>query len=149
MAALARNRPDIPAARLERLGALINDSVPDCLITGYELLIENLKLPDPDDRHVLAAAIKAGAQVIVTANLRDFPQSDLAPWDIEAQTPDDFMLNQISVDAMTVFACIQQIADSRKRRPKTVNDVLGQLERHGLIRSVASLRSSRLGGTAR
>jgi DNA-binding IscR family transcriptional regulator len=59
------------------------------------------------------------------------------------------MLNQISVDAMAVFACIQQIADSRKRRPKTVNDVLGQLERHGLIRSVASLRSSRLGGTAR
>lgn len=149
MTALARNRPDIPAARLERLGALINDSVPDCLITGYEPLIENLKLPDPDDRHVLAAAIKASAQVIVTANLRDFPQSDLAPWDIEAQTPDEFMLNQISVDAMVVFACIQQIADSRKRRPKTVNDVLGQLERHGLIRSVATLRSSRLGGTAR
>ena len=73
MAALARNRPDIPAARLERLGDLINDSVPDCLITGYEPLIENLKLPDADDRHVLAAAIKAGAQVIVTANLRDFP----------------------------------------------------------------------------
>lgn len=49
--ALARNRPDIPLERLERLRYLINESVPDCLVTGYEPLIEILKLPDPDDRH--------------------------------------------------------------------------------------------------
>jgi PIN domain len=142
LTALGRNRPDIPAARLEVLGPLINDSVPDCLVTGYEPLIEGLKLPDPDDRHVLAAAIKANAQVIVTANLRDFPPQDLAPWNIEAKSPDDFMLDQISIDEKTVFACVQQIVDSRKRRPKTMNDLLGQLERHGLVRSVAALRSS-------
>jgi predicted nucleic acid-binding protein len=142
LTALGRNRPDIPAAKLERLGLLINDSVPDCLVTGYEPLIEGLKLPDPDDRHVLAAAIKANAQVIVTANQRDFPPEDLAPWNIEAKSPDDFMLDQISIDEKKVFACIQQIVDSRKRRPKTMNDLLGQLERHGLVQSVAALRSS-------
>lgn len=59
-------------------------------MTGHEPLIEGLKLPDPDDRHVLAAAIKAGAQVIVTRNLKDFPETDLQPWDIEAQSPDAF-----------------------------------------------------------
>jgi len=84
LAALRRNRPDIPAGKLERLRDLMNKAVRDCLVTGYEPLIEGLKLPDPDDRHVLAAAIKTGAQVIVTRNLKDFPESDLQPWDIEA-----------------------------------------------------------------
>jgi hypothetical protein len=51
----------------------MNKAVRDCLVTGHEPLTEGLKLPDPDDRHVLAAAIKAGAQVIVTRNLKDFP----------------------------------------------------------------------------
>jgi len=60
-AALRRNRPDIPAERLGRLRELMNKAVRDCLVTGYEPLIEGLKLPDPDDRHVLAAAITSGA----------------------------------------------------------------------------------------
>ncbi len=64
--------------------ALINDSVPDCLVSGYEPLIDGLKLPDPDDRHVLAAANTASAQVIVTNNLRHFPADDLRPWNMEA-----------------------------------------------------------------
>jgi len=65
-----RCRPDIPAGKLERLRDLMNKAVRDCLATGHEPLIEGLKLPDPDDRHVLAAAIKAGAQVIVTVTSR-------------------------------------------------------------------------------
>ncbi|SRR5216683_1815939 len=85
---LGRAYPDMPAARVERLKALINDSVPDCLVSDYEPLINGLKLPDPDDRHVLAAAIKAGAQVIVTNNLRHFPADDLRPWNIEAKAAD-------------------------------------------------------------
>jgi hypothetical protein len=110
---LARNRPDITQEKLARLRELINGAIPDCLITGYESLIEGLKLPDPRDRHVLAAAIKAGAQVIVTANLKDFPAELLAPWNIEAKSPDDFVLDQISIDDRTVFACVQAIADAR------------------------------------
>jgi predicted nucleic acid-binding protein len=69
---LAAKRPDI-ADKLPRVRELMNRAVPDALVTGYEPLIEGLKLPDPDDRHVLAAAIKAGAQIIVTSNVRDFP----------------------------------------------------------------------------
>lgn len=85
-AALRRNRPDIPAEKTERLRELMNKAVRDCLVSGYEPLIEGLKLPDPDDRHVLAAAIQAGAQVIVTRNLKDFPAAGLEPWNIEAKS---------------------------------------------------------------
>ncbi len=71
----------------------MNDAVRDCLVTGYEDLIASLSLPDPDDRHVLAAAIRADADVIVTYNLKDFPAETLAPFDIEAQHPDDFLVS--------------------------------------------------------
>jgi predicted nucleic acid-binding protein len=61
------------------------------MIKGYELLIPMLELPDANDRHVLAAAIKARAQVIVTTNLKDFPKPALSQWQIEAQHPDEFV----------------------------------------------------------
>ncbi|MBB4913221.1 putative nucleic acid-binding protein [Streptosporangium saharense] len=138
---LAANRPDIPEEKLDKLRLLMNSAVRDCLVEGYETLVEGLKLPDPDDRHVLAAAIKAGAQVIVTSNLGDFPPEYLAPWEIEAKSPDDFVLDQIDLDGRVVWACVQQIADSRVNPPEAVDDVLDALEKAGLVESVAALRA--------
>ncbi|MFG2075163.1 PIN domain-containing protein [Nonomuraea maritima] len=138
---LAANRPDIPAEKLAKLRCLMNSAVRDCLVEGYEPLIEGLKLPDPDDRHVLAAAIKAGAEVIITSNLKDFPAEYMAPWCIDLQSPDDFVLDQIDVDGRVVWACVQQIADSRSRPPETVDDVLDALEAAGLVEAVAALRA--------
>ncbi|MDA0637177.1 PIN domain-containing protein [Nonomuraea sp. MCN248] len=112
---------------------------------GYEPLIEGLKLPDPDDRHVLAAAIKAGARVIVTSNHKDFPAEELATWNMEAQSPDDFIHDQIELDDRIVWACVQRIVDSRVNPPETIEDVLNALERAGLVESVAALRSGRFG----
>ena len=60
-------------------------------VTGHENLIGQLDLPDPDDRHVLAAGIHADAQVIVTHNLRALPSEQLAHWGVEAQNSDDFL----------------------------------------------------------
>lgn len=137
---LAANHPGIEP-ELPRLRALMNDAIPDVLIEGHEPLIEGLKLPDPDDRHVLAAAIKAGAQVIVTSNLRDFPAEDLEAWNVEAKSPDDFVLDQIGLDDRIVWACVQQIADSHINPPETVDDILDTLERAGLVESVAALRT--------
>jgi hypothetical protein len=77
--ALSRNRPDIPPDKLDRLRQLMIGAVRDCFVSGYEPLIEGLKLPDPADRHVLAAAIKAGPQVIVTSDLKHFPAAALRP----------------------------------------------------------------------
>ena len=91
--ALSKNRPDIPPDKLDRLRQLMIRAVRDCLVSGYEPLVEGLKPPDPRDRHVLAAAIKVGAQVIVTNNLKHFPAADLRQWDVEAKSPDDFVLD--------------------------------------------------------
>ena len=139
---IAKNRPDIDPEKSAILRQKMNDAVGDVLVTGYEPLINAVKLPDPDDRHVLAAAIKGKAQVIVTDNMKHFPKSVLATWGIEPKRPDDFVLDQISLDAKVVYACVQQIVDSRKRRPESVEDVLAQLERSGLADSAAALRAA-------
>ncbi len=59
---------------------MMNDAVPDSIVTGYEYFIESMTLPDPDDLHVLAAAIRCGASVIVTFNEADFPRPALEPF---------------------------------------------------------------------
>lgn len=142
---LARNRPDIAPEKLARLRTLMNAAVRDPLVEGYEPLIEGLKLPDPGDRHVLAAAIKAGAQIVVTSNLKHFPAMELAAWDVEARSPDDFILDQVDLDDRIVWACVQQIVDSRVNPPESIDDVLDALERAGLVDSVAALRNGRFG----
>jgi predicted nucleic acid-binding protein len=140
-AALTRNRQDLDPVKLTRTRDLMAKAVRDWKVTGYEPLIDSLKLPDPDDRHVLAAAIRARAQVIVTANLRDFPVEDLRPWDIEPKSPDEFVHDQIGLDRAAVYAAIQQIADSWRNPPGSADDVLDRLERAGLAISVAELRA--------
>lgn len=137
---LKLNRPDLEGDRLDRTRELMNRAVRDCLVTGYEPLVDALELPDPDDRHVLAAAIKARAQVIVTNNLRDFPPDGLADWDIEAKGADDFILDQIDLSRDTVYGAVQRIADSWANPPGTIADVLTLLERDGLAQSAAALR---------
>src|SRR5262245_16383071 len=89
-----KDNPQLSPERLARTRTLMNEAVRDCLVTGYEDLIESVTPPDPDDRHVLAAAIRAGAGVIVTYNLADFPAEALARFDIEAQHPDDFLISR-------------------------------------------------------
>jgi PIN domain len=102
-------------------------------VVGYEPLIQGLQLPDPDDRHVLAAAIRSRAQVIVTRNLKDFPVDVLSSWNTEAKHPDEFVLDQIDLDRQAVYGAVQRIADSYSMPPLTVNDVLDALERDGLV----------------
>jgi len=137
---LVGNRPDLDQQKLARTRTLMNSAVRDCLVVGYEPLVAALELPDPDDRHVLAAAIKARAQVIVTNNVKDFPSSALDAWDMEAKAADDFVLDQIDLGREAVYSSVQQIADARENPPATFADVLAQLERDGLVESVAALR---------
>jgi predicted nucleic acid-binding protein len=77
--------------KLDRVRELMDAHVRDAKVTGYESLIDTLALPDPDDRHVLAAAILCGADAIVTFNLRDFPEELLKPYGIDALHPDEFL----------------------------------------------------------
>ncbi len=82
---LASNRPDLDPARLARTRELMNISIRNVLVDGYEPLIDAVTLPDQGDRHIVAAAIRAHAQMIVTTNLRDFPSQELGRWNIEAK----------------------------------------------------------------
>jgi predicted nucleic acid-binding protein len=138
--ALRKKRPDISEEKSGRLRERMIAAVRDCLVLGYQPLIEVLDLPDPDDRHVLAAAIRVNAQLIVTWNRKDFPAEKLAPWGIRAKSPDDFVRDVMGIDSQAVWACVQQIVDSRTRRPVTIEDVLGELERDGLVASAAAMR---------
>lgn len=74
----------------------MRESFPDALIAGYESLIPGMTCDDKD-RHVLAAAIRGGAQVLVTFNLDDFPPASLVGFDIEAVHPDQFLLDQLDL----------------------------------------------------
>ncbi|MEZ0090310.1 PIN domain-containing protein [Streptacidiphilus sp. EB129] len=139
-AALRRNNVGDDEKRGE-LRRRMNAAVRDCLVTNYEPLIEGLKLPDLNDRHVLAAAIKVGAQVIVTDNSKHFPPDYLADWDIERKTADDFVMDLIDIDDRVVYGCVMEIVSSRRRKPVTFDDVLDQLERSQLIGSVSMLRA--------
>jgi predicted nucleic acid-binding protein len=136
---LHAKRPDLDEARLQRTRELMNLAVRDPVVTGHEPLIGSIHLPDPDDRRVLAAAIGARFQIIVTFNLNDLPPEVLADWD-EARHPDDFLVDQFHLDAISVHKAIQAVADSWQRPPGTVDDVLDRLDRAGLPQTAAVLR---------
>jgi len=135
-----KDYPDISREKLERTRDLMNAHVRDCLVTDYEDLIEALTLPDPDDRHVLAAAIRAGADVIVTSNLTDFPADVLGKYGIEAQHPDEFFMHQLDLAPNLVCSAAKKQRESLKKPPLTVEQYLESLERQGLAQTVAALR---------
>lgn len=109
-------------------------------MTGYEALIPSLILPDPDDRHVLAAAIRCNASVIVTFNLKDFPEQALAPYGIESQHPDEFILHLIDHYPAEVCQAAKKHRSTLKNPPSTPDEYLERLLRLGLTRSVTELR---------
>lgn len=134
------NRPDLTCGQLERTRQLMNAHVRDCLVIDYEDLIPMLTLPDPDDRHVLAAAIRSDADVIVTFNLSDYPSETLKKWGIEAQHPDEFINHQLNLAPHIVCVAAKRQRASLKNPPLSVEDFLAGLERQGLARTVAELR---------
>jgi predicted nucleic acid-binding protein len=138
--ALLRNRPDLSREKLDRTRMLMDKHAPDALVTGYEDLIEGLELPDPDDRHVLAAAIRGRADVIVTANVRDFPADTLTPFEIEAQHPDEFVLHLLDLAPGVVVEAARRHRESLKNPAKTIEQYLLTLETQGLTQTVPILR---------
>ena len=134
-------RPDL-ADRLEKRVRAMNRAVPDCLVENYEVLIASLTLPDQDDRHVLAAAIAGHADAIVTFNLKDFPNEVLSQYSIEAQHPDDFIMNQLELrqlDALQAFKAMR----ARLRNPSvSASDFIATLARNGLPMTSAYLKQA-------
>jgi hypothetical protein len=140
MRSVQRDYPDISRAKAERVRDLMNADVRDCLVTDYDDLIPALTLPDPDDRHVLAAAIRAGADVIVTINLADFPAATLKTYGIEAQHPDDFVIHLLDLAPGTVCAAVKRQRESLRNPPKSAEELLATFQKQGLSQTVARLR---------
>jgi predicted nucleic acid-binding protein len=141
MSNLLENRPDLSRTKLERTRELMDRHAPGALVAGYEHLIPALNLPDPDDRHVLAAAIRGNADVIVTSNIRDFPAEILEEYDIEAQTPDEFVLHLIGLYPDEVRNAAEEHRCSLRNPSKTLDEYLNTLERQGLVESCRALRA--------
>ena len=137
---LLEHRPDLKPESLQRTRELMTRAVPDCMVVGFEGLIDGLVLPDADDQHVLAAAIRAGAQAIVTFNLDDFPAERLASYNIEAKHPDDFVIDTIDLSPGAVAKVIAEQAGALKSPPRSIPELLDTLRDQGLVRSVAKLR---------
>lgn len=137
---LLLDRPDLTREKLERTCALMNEHAPDCLVEGYEHLIPLATLPDADDRHVVAAAIHARADAIVTCNLKDFPASELARFNLEAIHPDDFISFQFDLQEHAVVIAAQRCLRRLKAPPKTAEEYLATLEAQSLPKTVKALR---------
>jgi predicted nucleic acid-binding protein len=141
LAELRRNviERGIPPDRVDRRIALMTRSFPDALVTGYGSLVDGMA-NDPKDRHVLAAAVRANAEVLVTFNIKDFPEPALKPYDIVAVHPDEFLLDQLDLYPGLTMAVLRQQAASYRREPTSVPGVLVLLERTGVPRFAAELR---------
>ena len=140
IAALLRNRRDLTQEQLARTRRLMDENINDALVSGYEHIVDQLTLPDADDRHVLAAAIHGGANIIVTVNLRDFPADMLATYGITALHPDTFIRRILENEPEEVVAALRELHHDLKHPPIHMNELLTGFARIGLPETVTELR---------
>ena len=136
---LVKKYPDA-ADKIPRLVEHMREAIPDCLIVDYAPLIASIQLPDERDRHVLAAAIRGNADAIVSLNTKDFPASVLATFDIEIQTPDQFVLNQIMLNPPKALMAIKKKRERWERPSMLAADMVDLFEKRQLPQTAAHLR---------
>lgn len=141
MRSVLARRPDLTRAQLDRTRHLMDSAVPDCLITGYEGLIGQLELPDPNDRHVLAAAIRGQAGAIVTYNIKDFPDECLRPYGIQALHPDEFVAHQFDLCPAAVGKAVRDQRQSLRNPPQSVRELFDTFLSLGLASTVSALEA--------
>ena len=136
---LVEKYPDA-AEKIPLLVEHMREAIPDCLIVDYAPLIASIQLPDESDRHVLAAAIRGNADAIVSLNTKDFPAAVLATFDIEIQTPDQFVLNQIMLNPHKALTPIKKIRQRWERPSMLAADMVDLFEKRQLPQTAAHLR---------
>lgn len=132
-------RDGFERSKLERVKELMNTHARDALVTGFEPLIESLTLPDENDKHVLAAAIRCNADAIITKNLKDFPADSLKPFAVEAIHPDDFLFNQLTLSTPLFCSAVKRMRLSLKKPPKTAEELLLILRKQELPQTCLAL----------
>lgn len=139
---LLLNRADLKKEQLEATMHAMNMAFPDANVERYEGLISGITLPDPHDRHVMAASIRARADVIVTFNLKDFPKSIAVNYDIEILHPDVFLTNLHDLHPAKAKEAFNKMVKRLKNPPKPAAEVLVTLKGCGLTEMVERLRGS-------
>jgi predicted nucleic acid-binding protein len=137
---LQAKRPELKQEALARTRDLMNKAIRDPIVVGYESRIDTLTLPDPDDRHVLAAAIHANATKIITFNLKDFPKQVVNHHKIEVISPDFFVLQILEKSSSEVVNVIREQARVLRNPPKTAVDIVESLKINGLSQSAIHLQ---------
>ena len=141
--ALLRNRPDITSTRLERTRRLMNTHVRDAVVSGFEDLVPTIRLPDPDDRHVVAAAIRGEADIVLTANLKDFPAAALSPHGLAAEHPDGCLTRLCHESPGRFLEALERVRNRLRNPPISHESHLGALRRAGLNTTVTQVLAAR------
>jgi predicted nucleic acid-binding protein len=136
--ALTARRPHT-SRKIARTVQLMADHFPEAMVTGYERLIPAIDLPDPNDRHVLAAAIKAGANAIITENIRDFPVSVISSYDIEIKTADELVLSTLDLYPDEAVRALKSRRKSYTKPPMTAEEFHSALLAKGFVQTSAEL----------
>lgn len=119
--------------------AAMRRAFPDAEVQGYEALIESMTC-DTKDRHVLAAAVRGQAEVLVTFNGDDFPGNSTAPYDIEVISTDDFLLDQLDLYPGITLAVLRSQASDYAAPPMTMEQLLGALAIAGVHKFAAEVQ---------
>jgi predicted nucleic acid-binding protein len=138
--AVLRVHPDLDPARIAARIDAMTAAFDDAMVSGWGRICAGLDLPDPDDRHVLAAAIAGGAQALVTFNLKDFPDFAMAPSGMEAVHPDEFLLNQLDLNPGLTYRILTEQAEDMQTPPSDLAGVLNRLQRCGVPRFSDAVR---------
>lgn len=131
-AAILEVHPDEPHARVDARLAAMGCAFEDATVRDWEPLVDGIVLGgDPDDRHVVAAAVRGGASAVVTANVKEFPDPAMASLGLHAVRPDDFLLDLVDLDPPTMVEVVWNQAGATARPPLTPGQVLDSLDRAG------------------
>lgn len=113
----------LPRQKAARRVQFMTEAFPEAMVTGYRDLTDSMTC-DPKDRHVLAGAVRSRADILVTANLKDFPLNSTEPYDVEVMHPDPFLLDQLDLYGTETLQVIRETATRRKRPPNSERDIL-------------------------
>jgi len=133
------NRPDLKKERLQKTIRAMNKAFSKALVHGFEGLIQGIKIPDLDDRHVVAAAIKSKSEFIITFNLKDFPNNYINQFDIKVLNPDTFLCNLFLKDESKIRQAFRNQLDSLRNPPKTKEELIAILTKCKLTNFVKLL----------
>lgn len=134
-------RKGIPEEEIKKRLRKAQLAFPDALVDNYEPIVNSLELPDEKDRHVLAAAIKTNANIIVTNNMKDFPKEYLASFGLTAKTADDFITDTIDLNADLALEAFRALVLNRTNPNLDEFEILDRFRKNGLIDSANYLHA--------